>query len=117
MYSKLSEHTTVVHPSWLVMHAHEPCSSNVNSHATHTSRVACRSTAIDLQFRIAGRRVLAMVFETVEIFVALLTDVASIGLFLLHSKRTGVGKRGGGINNGESSIFVLFQLLVLVAML
>lgn len=43
-----------------------------------------QGNVVEVEVGIAGRRVIAMVFETVKVLVALAADLASIRLFLLH---------------------------------
>ena len=58
-----------------------------------------------------------MVFEAVQILVALATNLAAVRLLLFHSDSAGVGNGCGGIYDGESAVGVLLELLVLMTML
>ena len=58
-----------------------------------------------------------MVFETVEILVPLAAHLAAIWLLLLHADGTRIGYRGKRVHDGEGTVVVLFQLLVLMAVL
>lgn len=52
-------------------------------------------------------RGLAYVFETVEVLVALATDLALEGLLLLHAESSGIRGRGLGVDDGECAVAVL----------
>ena len=71
----------------------------------------------ELDVRAAGRGVVLVVFEAVEVLVALAADVAAVGLFLFHAQGAGVGGRGFGVDDGEGAVGVFVQLLVVVAVL
>lgn len=58
-----------------------------------------------------------VVLEPVEVLVALATHLASVRLLLLHADSAGVWYRGKRVDDGESAVLVLLQLLVLVAVL
>lgn len=69
------------------------------------------------QLRIALGRVCTVVLETVEVLISLAAHLASIWLLLLHPDGTGIGYRGEGVDDGECSVLVLLELLVLVTVL
>lgn len=52
-----------------------------------------------------------MIFEPVEVLVSLSAHLAPIGLFLFHSDSAWVRLRSVGINDGESAVTILLQLL------
>lgn len=58
-----------------------------------------------------------MVFQAVEILVALSADVAPVWLLFFHAHCAWVRDRGNGIDDGEGAVFVFLELLVLVAVL
>jgi len=58
-----------------------------------------------------------VVLESVEVLVALAANFATIRLLLFHSNRAWIGNGCGWVNDGERAVRVLFQLLVLVAVL
>lgn len=60
---------------------------------------------------------LSVVFETVQVLVALATHFATIWLFLFHPDRTGIWDRCGGIDDRKGAVWIFFELLILVAML
>jgi len=79
-------------------------------HLRHSDRV-------ELEVRIAWRRVLTVVLETVQVFVALATNFAAVGLLLLHADGPRVGNRGCRVNDGKGAVGVLLELLILMAVL
>lgn len=58
-----------------------------------------------------------MVFEAVEVFVALAADVAAVGFVLFHAEGSGVRVEGLGVDDGESAVVVCGKLLGVVAVL
>ena len=60
---------------------------------------------------------LAMVFETVKVLVALATNLTTIRLLFLHAHGARVWDRRGRINDAKASIRIFLELLILVAML
>jgi hypothetical protein len=59
----------------------------------------------------------AVVLETVEVLVAFAAYFTAIWLLLLHADSAGVGYGCEGVDDGESAVVVLLELLVLVTML
>ena len=57
------------------------------------------------------------VFQTVEVLIPLVAVLALMRLLLLHSSLTRVRSRRLGVNDRESAVPILMQLLVLVAVL
>lgn len=51
------------------------------------------------------------IFKPIQILVALSTNFALEGLFLLHTERPRIGSAGLGVDNGECAITILVQLL------
>lgn len=49
---------------------------------------------------------ISMIFEAIEVLVALPTDFASMWFRLFHAQRARVGAKGFWVNNGEGAIFV-----------
>lgn len=60
---------------------------------------------------------LAVVFETVQVLVAFAADLTAVRLLLLHTNGTGIGNGCGGVYNGECTIGVLLELLILMTVL
>lgn len=58
-----------------------------------------------------------MVFEAVQILISLAAHLASVRLLLLHADGTGIWYGREGIDDGEGAVFVLLQLLILMAVL
>ena len=58
-----------------------------------------------------------VVFEAVEVLVALAADVAAVGFFLFHAEGARVRGGGFGVDDGEGAVGVFVQLLVVVAVL
>ena len=58
-----------------------------------------------------------MVLEAIKILVAFAASLAFVRLFFLHPECTWVRSGSCGINDGESAIQVLMQLLIVVSML
>ena len=59
----------------------------------HSLQVACNtrdSRRVQLQVRVAGWRVLPVVFESVQVLVAFAANLAAIGLLLFHSNGAGI---------------------------
>ena len=96
------------------IHACHARSSNIDIHALEVVRYA---QLPKLEFWIAVWCVGPVVFETIQVLVAFTTYFAAIWLLLFHADGSGVGYRGQRINNGECSILVLFQLLILMTVL
>jgi hypothetical protein len=58
-----------------------------------------------------------VVFETVEILVALAAHLTSVGFLFLHSDCARVWDRRQRVYYRKRPVFVLFQLLILMTML
>ena len=58
-----------------------------------------------------------VVFETVQVLVALATNLATIWLLLLHAQRPGVRCGCLRVDDGKRAICVIMQLLIVVTML
>jgi hypothetical protein len=56
------------------------------------------------------------IFEAVEVLVSLIADLTRVGLLFLHAKSTRVWYTRVWVDNGESAVLVLVQLLVRVSM-
>ena len=69
------------------------------------------------QLRIALGRVRTVVLEAVEVLVSFTAHLASIGLLLLHSHSAGVWYRCERVDDGESAVLILLELLILVTVL
>jgi len=96
----------------------------VDSHAStgnicvlHVLEIWSQPHLLHSQLWVAVRSMRTMVLEAVEVLVALATNVATIWLLFLHTNGTRVWYRRQGIDNRESAIVVLFELLILMAML
>lgn len=66
---------------------------------------------------IAGRRMTLVVFEAVEILVALPAHITLEGLFFFHPEGARIGREGLRIDDREGTVQVLVKLLVIVPML
>lgn len=92
-------------------------------HACHTSTCDVDVEALEvrqlvqLQVRVAVRGMRTVVFQPVQVLVAFSANFAPVGLLLLHANGSGVWDRSQRIDNGESTVFILFELLILVAVL
>jgi hypothetical protein len=80
------------------------------------SRTTARSPSA-IQFRIAWRRMCFVVFETVQVLVALTARLALVRFFLLHSQGTLVGNRSLRVDNREGTIGIVMESLVVVTVL
>lgn len=70
-----------------------------------------------LDLRSALRRVAGMVFETVEVLVALAACGAAVWFLFFHAQGAGVGVHGFGIDDGEGAVVVVFEFLGVVTVL
>lgn len=61
--------------------------------------------------------VVFVVFEAVEILVALAAGFAAVGLVLFHTEGAGVWVKGFGIDDRKGAVFICVELLRVVAML
>jgi hypothetical protein len=61
--------------------------------------------------------VIFVVFEAVEILVALAAGFAAVGLVLFHTEGAGVWVKGFGIDDREGAVLVCMEFLRVVAML
>lgn len=68
----------------------ETSSSNVDVLSLHHSTTKGKVASSKLEVWVARRRVRFVVFESVQVLVALATHLAAVGLFLLHAKCTRV---------------------------
>jgi hypothetical protein len=92
-------------------------------HTLHTS--ACNvdveslkiGQLVELEFGVAVRCVSTVVLETIQILVPLAAHLASVRLLLLHANCAGVGNGGQWVDYRESTVLVLLELLILVAVL
>lgn len=60
---------------------------------------------------------LAMILQAIQVLVSLPADFTPVRLLLLHANSTGIRNTSCRVDNGESAVGVLFQLLVLMAVL
>jgi hypothetical protein len=60
---------------------------------------------------------LAMVFESIEVFVPLSANLTSVGLFFLHPNGTWISNVRNGIHNGISIVIIPLERLFGVTML
>jgi len=58
-----------------------------------------------------------VVLETVQVLVAFAAHLAAIRLLFLHTHSAGIRDRGCGVDDGEATVRVFLELLVLVAVL
>lgn len=58
-----------------------------------------------------------VVFEAVEVLVALAADIAAVGFVLFHAEGSWVRVKSLGIDDGESAVVVCGELLGVVAVL
>ena len=58
-----------------------------------------------------------MIFETVEILVALAAHFAAVRLLFLHSQSAGIRRRGLGVDDRKGAVGIVVQLLVVVTVL
>jgi len=107
-------HLITVHA---IADADQTSTGNVDAHALRVVCYVLEVRSVQLEFRIARRTVLAMVFESVEILVALATHLAAIRLLLLHADGARVGNASSRIYYREGTIRVLLELLILMTML
>lgn len=69
------------------------------------------------KIRVAWNRMRLVVFETIQILIALPADITFVWLLFLHALGTWVGRRCVGIDDRKGSVRVVVQLLSVVAML
>jgi len=79
--------------------------------------VGSQSKLLQRKLRIAVRSMRSVVLETVEVLISLPTYFAAVWLLLLHAHRTGIRNGGERVDNGEGTVVVFLELLILVAML
>jgi len=60
---------------------------------------------------------LAVVFQPVEVLVPLAARFAAVRLLLFHAHGSGIGDGGRGVDDRKGAVRVLFELLVLMAVL
>lgn len=92
-----------------IAHTLQSRARNVGVHALQVYRHAVLGHSgyvAELQIGVARRGVLAVVFEAVEILVALAADFASVWFLLLHAHCAGVGDGGDGVDDGEGAVGV-----------
>ena len=58
-----------------------------------------------------------VVFQPVEVLIAFATSLTFVRFFLLHAQGPFVGNRCLGVDNGEGSVSIVVQTLVVVTML
>lgn len=82
-----------------ITHAHGQASASyVHVHSLDVVGHTRHSGRVELEVGIAGRRVLAVVLETVQVLVALAADLAAVWLLFLHADSSGVRNRGGRVD-------------------
>lgn len=74
----------------------------------------CLCYSVSVGGRTQGGEEETYVFETVEVLVTLAADLTLIWLLLFHAESAWVGRRGFRVDDGESAIAILMQLLGLV---
>lgn len=62
---------------------------------------------VELHLWVAGRRVLFVVFETIQVLVSFAANIALVRLLLLHAKSTRIRSGRFGVDDRECSISVL----------
>ncbi len=75
--------------------------------AVEVAEACCLEVAVELHLGVAGRGVLFVVFETVQVLVSLAADVALVRLLLLHAKGSRIRSGGLGVDDRECSVAVL----------
>jgi hypothetical protein len=75
--------------------------------AVEVAEAGCLEVAVELHLGVAGRGVLFVVFETVQVLVSLAADVALVRLLLLHAKSSRIRSGSLGVDDGECSVAVL----------
>jgi hypothetical protein len=93
-------------------------SSSSSGHIdTDARQVGRQAVETELEIRVASGRVLPMVFQPVEVLVALAASLTSVWLLFLHANGTRVGDRGFGIDDRERAVAILFEFLATVTVL
>lgn len=83
-----------------VVHAHrQPSSGDVDIHGLHAVWHLGNRDRVEFEIWIAWWRVLAMVFQTVQVLVAFAADLTAVRLLLFHTDGTGVGDGRGRVHN------------------
>lgn len=72
---------------------------------------------VQFKVRVTGRRVLAMVLQSVQVLIPFAADLAPVWLLFLHSNGSWVGNRCDRVNDGKRTVCVFLQLLVVMTML
>lgn len=72
---------------------------------------------IQLKIWVAGWGVSLVVFETVEVLVPLLANVALVWLLLFHSHGARIWCLGVGVDNREGSVAILMESLIVMTVL
>ena len=71
---------------------------------------------VSLPYYLGGRyQIETYVFESVQVLVPLVAEVALEGLLLLHAQAAGIRRQRLGIDDGEGAVVVLVQRLRVVA--
>ena len=60
---------------------------------------------------------MAVVLETIQVLVALAANLATVRLLLLHADGAGIWNGCRRVDDGEGTIGILLELLILVAVL
>ena len=98
-------------------HAIKTSTCNINAHALQVVRHTGNVLRVELEVGVAGRAVLAVVLETVQVLVSLAADLAAVGLLFLHADCAGVRDRSRRVDDREGAVRILLELLVLMTML
>lgn len=78
----------------------EPSSSHIDILSLHDSTTKIQiATCSDLEIWVAGWGVRFVVFESVQVLVALAAHFAPVWLFFLHAHCPGVRRRGFGVDD------------------
>lgn len=104
-----SDDTPLQSIHWRVTHALQSRACNIGVHALQVHRHAILDHAgyvAELEIGVAGRGVLAMVFQAVKILVALAADFASVWFLFLHAHCAGVGDGGDRVDDREGTVGV-----------
>lgn len=79
--------------------------------------LCCYIVSLFVSFGVIRTLNMTYVFKTVQVLVSLVAILALMGLFLLHPCLTRIRCRGLRIDNGERTVSILVELLVLMPVL
>jgi hypothetical protein len=81
---------------------------------SYSLQVHTRCESLELEIRVAGKGMRLVVFQPVQVLVALSTCLAAKGLLLFHPQGSWIRRTCFRVNNRESAITIFVELLSLM---